>query len=186
MSIQQFLIYIIVVGAVYAMFCCHRAKTKVYCIFTRRDKTVAHKWAKAKNGERIEFDGGWYYIVMKRIKLQALDTGFNLLFPTMARRLDFTYKNIWPIDPETGEAEAETPESRRNLDKREDIEAFNLGSQKAFGKQKLSMLGGGWMPVALVVGIVACLYLIWQMQGQIDSVGQALNVLQQMMMDMGK
>ena len=182
MTIQQFLIYVIAVGILLAIFSCYRAKTKVKCTFTRRDKTVTTKWAKAKNGERIEFDGGWYYIVTRRIKLQALDSAFNLLFPTMIRLLEFTYKSIWPIDPETGEADAETPEARKNLDKREDIEAFNLGSQKAFGKAKGGMLGGGWLPIVLVVGIVACVYLIWQMQGQVDNLGNAINVLQEIMM----
>ena len=182
MSIQQFLIFVVAFGILFAVYSCHQAKSKVLCSFTRRDKTVAHKWAKAKNGERIEFGGAWYYIVMGRIKLQALTQGFNLAFPTMVRRLDFTYRSIWPIDPETGEADAETPESRKNLDKREDIEAFNLGSQKAFGKAKGGMLGGGWLPIVLVVGIVACVYLIWQMQGQVDNLGNAINVLQEMLM----
>jgi len=182
MSIEQFLICIVALGILYAMYTCHRAKTKVYCTFKRRDKTVAHKWAKAKNGERIEFDGGWYYIITSRVTLKSLDVGFNMFFPTQVRCLDFTYKSIYPIDPETGEADAETPEARKNLDKREDIEAFNKGSQASYGKQKFGFAGGGWLPIISVVGIVACLYLIWQMQGQIDSVGQALNVLQEMMM----
>jgi len=150
-------------------------------MFTRRDKTIARKWAKAKNGERIEFNGGWYYVNMKRIKLEALDKGFNLLFPTMVRCLEFTYSSIWPIDPETGEAGAETPESRKNLDKREDIEALNVGSQRAFGKQKMGM-AGGWMPVAMLIGIVASLYFNYQAAGKIDMLGQAINVLQELAM----
>jgi len=182
MSITQFLIFIVAFGVLYAIFSCHRAKTKVYCTFARRDKTVGHKWAKAKNGERIEFDNGWYYIITSRIKLKALDGGFNMFFPTMVRCLDFTYKSIYPIDPETGKTDAETPEARKNLDKREDIEAFDIGSQKAFGKPKFGFASGGWLPIISVVGIVACLYLVWQMQGQIDAVGNALNVLQEMMM----
>ena len=181
MSIQQFLICIVAFGILFAIYSCHRAKTKVYCTFTRRDKTVSHKWGKAKNGERLEFDSGWYYIITSRIKLKALDVGFNMLFPTMVRCLDFTYKSIYPIDPETGKADEETPEARKNLDKREDIEAFNLGSQKAFGKPKLGF-GGGWLPIILVVGIIASVYFSWQLMGRVDSLGQAVNVLQEMMM----
>jgi len=183
MTIQQFLIYVAVFGFLFAIFSCYQAKSKVRCTFTRRDKTVATKWAKAKNGERILFDDGWYYIIMSRIKLQALTSGFNLLFPTMVRRLDFTYKNIYPIDPETGMADAETPEARKNLDKREDIEAFNKGSQSAYSKQKGGLLGGGWLPIALIIGIVASLYFNYQALGKIDMLGQALNVLQEMMMN---
>lgn len=179
MSIQQFLIYIIIIGVCFASYTAHRAKSKIYCTFVRRDGTVGHKWAKAQNGERIEFAGGWYYVVMKRITHEALDSGFNMIWPTMVRRLEFTYKSVWPLDPETGKAEAETPESRKNLNKREDIESYNRGSQAAVGKVKMGgMFGTGLLPIILVVGIVACLYFIFQMRGQIDNLGNAINVIE--------
>lgn len=183
MSFQQFIIAIIVVAFVYAIFNCYRAKTRVYCTFQRRDKTVTTKWAKAKNGERIEFDGGWYYVNMKRITLRALESGFSFLFPTMVRCLEFRYNSSQPVDPETGENNWETPEARKNLNKREDIESLEMGSQRAMGKVKTGLLGTGWLPVILVLGIVICLYLVFQMRGQIDSVGNAINVLQEMMLE---
>lgn len=181
MTFQQLLLYVILIGAAYAAYCSHRAKTRIYCTFTRRDKTEGHKWVKAKNGERIEFAGGWYYVVMGCVTTEALDSGFNMIFPTMVRKLHFTYKSKYPINPDTGEPLAETPEMRKNLNKREDIEALEVGSAKALGKPKVGLFGGGLLPVFLVVGVVACLYLIWKMMGQIDMLGQAVNVLQQMM-----
>jgi hypothetical protein len=180
MSTQQFIIYIVVIGVIYASYCSYRAKNKVYCTFTRRDKTTGHKWIKAKNGERIEFDGGWYYVVMGCITTEALDSGFNMIFPTMVRRLDFTWKSSYPKDPATGEPLPETPEMRKNLNKREDIEALNKGTQQAFGKGKIGLMGGGLLPIMLVIGLAASLYLIFQLMGKVDMLGQAINVLQQM------
>jgi len=182
MSFSQFLIAIVVAGILYASYCSHRAKTRIHCTFTRRDKTIKHKWAKAVNGERIEFGGGWYYVVMSCITTEALESGFNAIFPTMIRRLEFSYKSKYPINPETGEPLAETPEMRKNLNKREDIEALEVGSVKALGKGKVGLMGGGLLPIILVVAVVASLYFIWQLMGQVDALGQAINVLQQMMM----
>jgi len=182
MTFPQFLIAIVAVGILYAAYCSHRAKTRVYCTFTRRDKTMRHKWARAINGERIEFGGGWYYVVMSCVTTEALESGFNAIFPTMIRRLAFTYKNKYPIDPETGEPSAETPEMRKNLNKREDIEALEVGSIKALGKGRVGLMGGGWLPIILVIGVVASLYFIWQLMGKVDMLGNAINVLQQMQM----
>ena len=182
MSVQQFLIVVIAVGVFYAAYTSHRAKNKVYCTFTRRDKTTGHKWAKAKNGERIEFAGGWYYIDMECVTTEALDSGFNMIFPTMVRRLFFRCGNKYPLNPKTGKDDWETPEARKNLNKREDIEALELGSRKALGAGKVSMFGGGLLPIILIVGLIAVIYFIFQMRGQIDQIGNALNVLQQMMM----
>jgi hypothetical protein len=156
----------------------YRINTKILCRFMRRDKSVKKKWVKPRNGERVEFDGGWYYVITKRILFETM-----MFMP--AKVLEFSYKSIYPRDPETGEANAETPEARRNLNKREDIEALEVGSQRALGKVKVGVMSGGWLPIILVVGVVACLYFVWQMRGQIDAVGQALNVLQEMMMKSG-
>jgi len=185
LSIQQFLIVVVLGIICLASYNCHRAKTKIYCTFTRKDKTTEHKWIKAKNDERIEFGGGWRYVKTRCITLESLDKGFNMFFPTMVRRLYFVYGKEYPLNPDTGETLEETPEMRKNLDKREDIEAFNIGSQKSYGKVKGGLLGGGWLPIILVVGIVACMYLIWQMQGSINSLGNAVNVLQEMIMKSG-
>jgi hypothetical protein len=182
MSIQQFLIYLIVIGGAYAAYCSHRAKSKIYASFVKRDRTKGHKWVKAKNGERIEYENGWYYVVMKCVTTEPLDTGFNMLFPTMVRQLDFTYKSKYPIDHDTGEPLAETPEMRKNLNKREDIESLNQGTRQAFGKgAKVGLLGGGLLPVLLIVGVVISLYFIWQLMGAVNNLGFAMNVIQNML-----
>ncbi len=185
MSVQQFFIYIVILGVIYASYCSYRAKNKIYCTFTRRDKTVGHRWIKVhKNGERIEYGGGWYYVDSDCITTEALDSGFNMIFPTMVRRLEFTWGHQLPINPKTGLPIVQTPEMRKNLNKREDIEALELGSKQALsGKAaKVGLLGGGWMPIIIIVGLLVVGYMEYQNQKRMDAVGLAINTLQQMMM----
>lgn len=175
---QQFFIVLIILVVLMFGFNLYRINTKILCRFKRRDKSIKKRWAKPKNGERVEFDGGWYYVLTKRIQFETL-----MFLPV--KILEFSYRSVWPIDPETGEANAETPESRRNLNKREDIEALEVGSQRALGKAKVGIMSGGWLPIILVVGVAACVYFIFQMRGQIDMLGNSINVLQEMMMKSG-
>ena len=176
MDIQQFLMYVFVVFVLLFIFELYKINSRIKCRFTGRDKRIQTKWVKPINNERINFGVGWYYVLTNRIRF---DRAFFGLLPVSL--LEFSYKSIWPVDPETGEADAETPESRKNLNKREDIEALNLGSQRALGKQKLGMVGG-WMPIAMLIGIVASLYFNYQAAGKIDMLGAAINVLQEMAM----
>jgi len=179
MSYQQTFLYLIIFAILYAIYSCYKVKTRVLCTITRRDKTKVRKWAKAKNGYRIEVDKGWYYVNMRRITLLPYEEGVHLLFPTMARCLEFRYNSTQPIDPETGENDYETPQSRRNLNKTEDIEALEIGSKKALGTVKAGgILGGGWMSLIMVVGILLTLYFVYTLNSHVNSLGNAINVLQ--------
>lgn len=110
-------------------------------------------------------------------------TFFNLLPVDL---LEFSWKSKYPNDPDTGEPASETPEMRKNLNKREDIESLEVGSRRALGAGKATVMGGGWMMVILVIGVVASLYLSWQNSGKIDMLGQATNVVQEMLINMRK
>lgn len=177
MSTQQFFIVLIVFVAFSFVYNLWRISTKILCRFTRIDKSIVKKWVTAKTN-RVYCDG-FYRIKTERIKWEK--TFFNLL---PVRILEFTYGNKYPVNPDTGKADAVSPEENMGLDKKDDITEFNLGSQRAYSKVKVGGMSG-WLPIALVLGIVACLYLIFQMRGQIDQVGNALNVLQEMMMKSG-
>ena len=155
MQFQQFIYVIVILFVVMFVYDLYRANTRILCRFTRRDKGIKKKWAKPKNGERVEFDNGWYYVVMKRI---LLDTMYFGLIPVKV--LEFTYRSIYPRDPETGRTDEETPQERKNLDRREAIEAWNVGTQRAMGKSKVTV-GGGWLPVMLIVGIVVIIYFMF-------------------------
>lgn len=154
----------------------YRINTKVLCRYTGRDKSVKKKWAKAKNGERIEFANGWYYIRSRCIKFES--SFFNLL---QMRVIEFSYLSHEPLDPATGEPTTLTPEERKNLDMREDVENLGEGSKKSFGVKKQGLFGGSLIPIVLTVGIVACFYFIWQLTGKVDMIGAGQNVMEQML-----
>lgn len=177
MTNQQFMLSLVFMTVAMFVYNLYRTNARILCRYSGRDKRVRKKWAKSKNGERIEFDNGWYYIITKCIKLDA--TFFNLL---PVRVLEFSYLSKYPNNPDTGEPLAETPEMRKNLNKREDVEALEFGSQRALGKGKVGVMGGGLLPIILVVAVVASLYLNWQSSAKIDMLGQAINVLQEMQM----
>lgn len=177
MTFQQFFQAVAILVAVTFIIDLYKINHRILCRFTGKDKRVKKKWVKPVNGERIEFDKGWYYVATNCIRHDT--TWFGLL-PVIL--LEFNYKSKYPLDPDTGEPLEETPEMRRNLDKREDIQAYNEGGRKAAGLGKVSVLGGGLLPIILVIGIIASLYLNYQAMGKIDMLGNAINVLQQMMM----
>ena len=177
MATTQFLTYLVVMFVLMLGYNLYLSNNRIMCRITRRDKSVRKKWAKPVNGERIEDGSAWYYVRTKCIKSE---TSFFGLIPV--RVLDFSYLSSQPLDPDSGEPVAESPEVRRNLDKREDIEAYNEGGRVAMGKGKIGFMGGGIMPIILVIGVVASVYFIWQLMGKIDMLGQAVNVLQNMMM----
>lgn len=176
MTTQHYAIFIVVLLVFIFIRDLYYINTRILCRFTRIDKSVKKKWASSKT-RRIEFDKGWYYIITQRIKF---DTMFFGLLPLKV--LEFNWHNKYPVNPDSGKADDELPEERKNLDKTEDIEALNRGTQKSYGSVKGGVLGGGWLPIMLVVGVVASLYFSWQLMGKVDMLGQAINVLQELAM----
>lgn len=181
MTFQQFALVVGLLIVFRFLFDLYRINNRVLCRFTGRDNRVKKKWAKLVENGRVEFNKGWYYILTRCLRS---DTTFFGLLPVTF--IEFSYKSKWPISPETGEPEQETPEMRKNLNKREDIQALEVGSQKAMGGVKVAGVGGGWLPIALVIGIVVIIYLMFQMRGQIDMLGQAINVSQELQLQAGK
>lgn len=179
MSTQQFFLVLIALVVFSFIYNLWRINNRVQCRFTGRDKRVKKKWAKPVDGQRIEYKGGWYYVITKCLRLDSVFFGLLPMY-----FLEFTYKNKYPLNPDTGEPEIETPEMRKNLNKREDIQALELGSQRALGKGTTAKMGG-WLPIALVIGLIVCVYFLFQMRGQIDMLGNSINVLQEMMIKSG-
>lgn len=182
MAPQQF--FASIFFAVMMVFILELRKTtnKVKCTFRSRSKKLRTKWVKPQNGERIEFDGGWYYVITECI---IHDRTFFGLLPVML--LEFSWRSKYPLDPDTGEPAPETPEMRKNLNKREDIEALEVGSRRATGAgSRVPAFGGGLWPIVLTIGVVASVYLLWQLTGKMDMLGQATNVVQEMLLNMGR
>lgn len=169
-----------ILAVVYVSYTMQKLKTRIHCTFIRADKTKIEKWVKATQ-RRIAFDGGWYYVVPKRIILAVWDKGIFSLFPTKVQSLIFKWDDPNPLDPETFNNTWETPETRANLNKEEDIRAYAHGNMTATGKQKKGMLEG-LMPILTIAGFVIVGYVLYIIMKKQDMLGNAINVLQEMLM----
>lgn len=170
-----------------AMWSSHNLSRKIYCTFTRKDKTVIHKWIRVdtQGRGRVEFDNGWYYYTPAQVILESYNKGIHAVLPTNIRTLYFKYDTKGALDPATHDDSWLTPQMFKNLSKQNDVESLNRGSEKALktSKQGASILGGGWLPIILIVGIVAIGYLVWKQQSMVNSLGMQSNVMQQQMLD---
>lgn len=186
MTLVQFIVVFAVAVVALASFTCYRSCDKIYCRFTRKDKTEIHKWIKAKKGDRVEFDNGWYTVITDCITLRKIASGVNMLFPMQVRCLNFSYKSTLPDDPKTGEPYIITAEMRKALEISDDVGALNKGSQSVYGKPSKigGLFGGGLMPIILVVGIVAIGYFVFQLSGKVDALGLSYNTVQEMLMQL--
>ena len=167
----------------YAAYSTHQIKNKIYCTFIRADNTRIDKWCK-KSQRRIEFDGGWYYIVPSRVILIDYDKGIFGLFPTKVASLLFRWNSSQPLDPKTFDNTYEKPEYRKQLNKEEDIRAFSEGSRQTLISQKRKNMLEGYLPIILIVGFLIIGYFVWQQRSMIDQLGLAMNTIQEMLMDL--
>lgn len=183
MAINIQVFFVIIIIAIFGMtvYSAYDKKDKIWCQFIRRDRTKMEMWVKTTQG-RIKYGGGYYYVVTRRVTLMLWTKGIHAVIPIWVRSLNFRYDSSMPLDPATGEYGWETPEARANLDKTEDIRALNEGNVKAQGKQKQSVLSG-WMPIITIIGFLIIGYMLYTQQQKTDMLGQAINVLQQMLMN---
>lgn len=168
----------------YAAYEVNKVKSKIHCTFIRPDRTKIEKWAKEKQ-RRVDFDNGWYYIAPKRIVLAAKDTGIFKLFPTKIQTLIFKWDSPMPLDPTTFQNNWETPEARKALDKTEDIIAYSHGNVQAIASKPKKGLLENLMPIISVAAILIIGYMLYTLNNRIDMLGQAINVLQQMLVGGG-
>ena len=98
---------------------------------------------------------------------------------------DYRWDSSQPLDPKNFNNEYESPESRKQLDKEEDIRALHEGNRKAQGQGKQGMLSG-WMPLITVIGFVVLGFVIYMVLKKIDQLGFAMNVIQQQLGQLGK
>lgn len=178
-STTVFIVFLIFL-VVYASYTANRAKNNIYCMFIRSDNTWINKWAKPKQ-RRIEFDNGWYYLNSKRMISRVLEDGIYKIFPQKVHAQIFRWNSPNPMNPGDFTQTWETPESRKNLSKEEDIRALSAGTAQALGAKKKKGMLEGLMPIIAIVGVVIIGYLLYATTKKIDSLGNAINVIQQML-----
>ena len=168
--------FFIIIIVAYLSYDTYALSKKIHCTFRRRDNTKLTKWAKMSQG-RIEFDGGWYYVKPDRTYQSLYTSGLHMVVPTWIRCSDYRWDSSQPLDQKTFKNDYETPESRKQLDKEEDIRALHEGNRKAQGSVKQGALAS-YMPIITVLGFVVVAIVIYMVSKKIDQVGFALNVVQ--------
>jgi hypothetical protein len=183
LDIQTMVLIIVIMVFGLAMLSAYDKKDKIYCTFRRRDKTLVEKWAKSSRG-LIDFEGGWYRVIPKRCMLMFWNKGIHGFIPIWVRRLDYRYDSNMPIDPETFNAAYDNPADQKALDRTEDLTSLLRTQERVIGKQKQSGLSG-WLPIIVILGFIVVGYMVYMQQQKTDMLGQAINVLQEMMMKAG-
>ncbi len=162
----------------YLTYTAYDWKKKIWCSFRRADRTKIEKWAKVSE-KRIEFDGGWYHVEPSRATLMwKMVLGF---FPMPARSLDFRHDSPRALSPDDFSNDF-TPEARKQMDTADEVRGMSEGHMKALGSKKKGGLLSDYMPIILVVGLLVLGFMMYQQQKRMDMLGQAINVLQQMIM----
>lgn len=127
MSIQTFVLLMAMILVVMAWWANTSKRNKIYCSFTRVNKTSINRFVKMTS-RYVVFDGKRYDIVPRCVKFNWWDKGLvNWVFPQWVASLDFTYANRWPIDPETGRHAVISPEVRNAMNKEEWVKSYAKG-----------------------------------------------------------
>lgn len=125
MDFQTFILLMAVVVVGMAWWANLSKRNKIYCSFTRVNKTSIHKFVKMTS-RYVVFDRKRYNIIPSCVKFDWWDKGLvHMVFPQWVATLDYTYANQWPIDPATGKPVILSPEVRHVMNKEEWFKSYN-------------------------------------------------------------
>lgn len=138
-------------------------RNKIYCSFTRRNRTKIHKWVKMTD-RFIMFEKGKYHIIPTCIVLEWWDKGLlGMIFPQNVATMDFTHGSAYPIDPNTLRPVVLSPEAMGAMNKEEWAKSyFKNFSQQPTKKQ--SMLQQYLPYIAIILVVLVGFYLYSNMQ----------------------
>ncbi len=185
MSLSSILVFLLLLMflVAYASYSLNKAKSHIYCMFIRWDGTWINKWAKPMQ-DRIDFDKGWYKLNPEMMISKVLDNGIHKLFPTKVDAQIFRFGNPDPLNPFKFEIASLTPEQRKALNKREDIEAYAQGNRTSLqSKQRKGMLES-LMPMITLAVFAVMGYMIYILNSRVDQIGFGQNVVQQMLQEL--
>jgi hypothetical protein len=119
------------------------------------------------NGRYVIFDGGKYDIIPSRIIFQWYCAGLiHMFFPQWVATLDYTYSSRWPHDSNTMEITAETPRTRKALNKEEWVESYYKGAKPSSAQKTRASLITQYLPwVAIILVVLVAVYFNNQMVG---------------------
>lgn len=168
-----------IIGVFMAWYANSSKRNKIYCTFRRVNKTKIEKFARMSS-RYVIFDGGKYDIIPSRISFVWWNKGLiNQLFPQWVATLDYSWFSRFPHDPNKMEVTAETPKTRKALNKEEWVESYYKGAKpSAANKQNIIAQYLPWVAIGLVV--IVAFYFHTKMSGfgaQLDAVINNLNAI---------
>lgn len=102
-------------------------RNKIYCSFTRINKTSIHKFVKMSS-RYVVFDSHRYDIVPSCVVFDWWDKGLvNMLFPQWVATLSYVWNNRFPNDPTTNKPVIISPEVRNAMNKEEWVKSYAKG-----------------------------------------------------------
>jgi hypothetical protein len=170
------------VGVLFMAWYANSSKRNVIlCRYRRVNKTMVVKFVKMQS-RYVIFDGGKFDIIPGRIIFQWYNNGFvHMLFPQWVATLDYSWNSRFPHNPNNMEITAETPQTRKALNKEEWVESYYKGAKPSSAKNgKLGFLQQ-WLPwIAILLVIVVAFYFNSKMQGfgaTLDQVIDKINTI---------
>lgn len=151
MDLSTFVLIMAMIMVGMAWYANASKRNKIYCSFTRVNKTSIHKFVRMAS-RYVIFDGKRYDIVSGCVKFDWWDKGLvHMLFPQWVASLDFTYASRWPIDPTTGRHAIISPEVREAMNKEEWVKSYARGfTPPAAKKQTFAQQFIPWIAIGLV------------------------------------
>jgi len=151
-----------------------KTKDKLLCYFIRPNKQRIEKWV-PQYARYIRFDRGKYgieryYLDPRCFTPQWYDRGINKIWGTWIQTIEFRWDSAWPLDPETFEPIARSPEVEEALGSGEDYKAFAKATEKQMGSK--GRFPEWFFPVIIIGVVLILLFLIWQMRGQVAGIEQ--------------
>jgi len=129
----------------------------------------------------VIFDGGKYDIISNRITFQWFTQGIvHMIFPQLVATLDFSYNSRFPHDPNNLQITAETPATRKALNKEEWVESYYKGAKPSSANKKQALFAQYLPWVAIVLVVIVAFYLYTNIQGlanQMSIMQNTLNVI---------
>ncbi len=127
-------------------------RNKIYCSFTRVNKTSVHKFVKMQS-RYVVFDSKRFDIVPSCVVFDWWTAGIvHMLFPQWVATLNYSYESRWPIDPTTGKHAIISPEVRNSMNKEEWVKSYAKGFQPPSMKKQGFMMQ--WLPIIAIILVV--------------------------------
>lgn len=135
-------------------------RNKIYCSFTRVNKTSIHKFVKMAD-RYVVFDGKRYDIIPSCVIFDWWDKGLvHMMFPQWVATMSYTYSSRFPIDPTTGKPSIISPEVRNAMNKEEWVKSYARGFTPPSAKKQTFIQNYlPWFAIGVVVLLGIYVYM---------------------------